>query len=267
MKLLFVSVLALSLASCTGSSSDKKTPPPSLGPNAIGNTSGQLIEKLGERQSLCQQPKDQKALLIPSEFQDNVLDLLQKDQWKSFTFKKSQDCLRVGTEVFLQLDQEEKNYMGRAFVTSMIVGEESTQVNFDVMERVYSTLVNQTGQRLPSCRSRGDWKGFIIGKDQVEEKMEKLKNGVFRASIQNGALNCYRVGSKSYVQTHRRDKEKRGFVTPSELRIVHRSELTQTEADLVHMTLDELMQSLEEGKDRDGGFVNIVAFEYTPPEE
>lgn len=266
MKLLFICFVALSVASCSNNDNRQNTPTPTLGPNSV-NTNGQLIEKLGERQSLCQQTKDQAALTIPEEYRDTVIDLLKKDQLRSFTFKGQQNCLRVGTEVLLNFDQGKKRYMGRAFVTSMLVSENSTSVKFDTRDRVYTTHIKQADQRLPSCRSRGDWTSFIIGKENVEEKVQQLKDGALRASIRNGALNCYRTNTKTYVKTDRRDKEERGYVVPSQLSIMHMSELTQAEADLVNMTLAELRQSLDAKKDRDGGFVNIIAFNYTPPEE
>ena len=262
-------IAAILMTACTASYTSINNPPPAtpFGPNGNNPQGSKRIEKLGQRQKSCIQQKDQTVLVIPEQYGEQTLELLQKDQLKSFTFSDNQNCIRVGTEVSLELSRGEKRYLGSAFVTGMSMAPTSHTIEFDTMSRVFSVSVDQQDQRLPSCRSRGDWRSFYIGTENVEQKIQDLSSGTFRADIQNGALGCYRVGHESYVKTKRKDKEKRGKIVAQKLELLHMSELTQSHADLVNTSLQELLQKLEANKDKDGGFVNILVFNYIPPEE
>ena len=269
----------------------------------LGTNELRSYQAWGERPSSCKDDKDWYRFTIPAEFVEATSkNILQKKKY--FSFFNGDSCLRVGTEVELHrpVDEssgrEQKSLVARIFINRIsVLGEEAvvrrmgdlpsradlylnqlknksssnTLVEYEVVSRFYNMTLNQEGQRSQNCPAYYfDWRKFYLDKEGFEESLEKLKEGKTLADIWNGGFNCFRVGKEAKILL-RRDEERNksyGRLLIEEVAMLHISDLTDELIALTGRKKDELLAELSEKKQRDGGYLSLVRFSFSPePDE
>lgn len=249
---------------------------------------------LGDRPSTCQKTDgDDFEVMISEAFTSKATQLFENDQLTQVIISNP-DCFRVGTEVRLNLENQEVNYLGRGFIETMDVLSSSglskkdtlyskTDVkrfikksqsksygvlDIKVTEKVSEACVDQQWERLPTCFSAyGDWETFRLPADGGEATAKSIAAGKTKAIMWNGVFNCYKVGTKARIIVLE-DKKRQdwGSILPTQLYVVHYNNISKKHANLLGESLTSLKKRMAENKNVDGGYVTMVVFDYLKPE-
>ncbi len=261
----------------------------------------QHLTQLGERLSSCKNLENDDFLITYNDaLNPEAKSKMQSDQLRT-AIVDADNCFRVGTELKLVLENDDFPFLGRGLVEEMKIvrkdqlltdslnefSHNSTRsyiaanparryaiIRFKVTEKIEAAYVNEKYQRLPSCfPAYSDWEAM-----PVDEKLHAdIRSKKVRAQIWNGTYNCYKVGifTEMYLKRERRDEkdakkerqqepeqESLGYIVPTELFLVHYTNLEQKHADLLGENLADLKQTMEKKKEIDGGWVTMVHFNY-----
>lgn len=248
----------------------------------------QHLTKLGERLSTCKNLETDDYII---QYDDNLApeaqSLFTSDKLHT-ALVNADNCFRIGTELKLQLAKGDSPYLGRGLLEEMKIVSKSQLASdslnefsknatgsfvksnsardyailrFKVTEKIEEAYTNEKYKRLPSCfPSYSDWEAIPL--DQTEAS--DIKAGKTKALIWNGTFNCYKVGiyTEISVKQENRPETSGGYIIPTELFLVHYTNLNQKHADLLGESLSKLKDKLAQKKDVDGGWVSMVAFDY-----
>ena len=248
------------------------------------------LDKLGERLSKCQNlAQDDYIVRYHNAFKRQVKNQFEDNKLKT-AIVPNLECFRVGTEIQLYLENDQVPYLGRALIQEIKVlnrselkkeknlGFSKSSVNdfladerassysfltFKVTEKIEEEIVTEKYKRLKTCfPAYGDWESLRTTDARL---VKDIQAGRTQALIFNGTLNCYKVGVYTSIdlRSERQQRpEKLGYIIPTEVRIVHYSNLDREHASLLDEKLSDLKKRLAENKDRDGGYLNMVVFDY-----
>ncbi len=250
----------------------------------------QHLTKLGERLSICKNLESDDFLIQYNDaLRPEVKSLLENNKLQT-AIVAADNCFRVGTELKIELLNDDLPFLGRGILEELKVVSknqlladplntfssnstknfiESTParkyalLKFKVTEKIQEAYVNEKFKRLPSCfPAFNDWEYS----PQSEDSIKDIKAGKTTAFIWNGTSNCYKVGilTELLLEKERREDPPTsyGYIVPTELFLVHYTNLNQKHADLLGERLSQLKKRMAEKKEIDGGWVTMVAFEY-----
>lgn len=253
------------------------------------------LAKLGERLSTCQNlEKDDSMVTYDLSLQREAKTRFENDRLNTAIIAEP-DCFRVGTEIQLNLQNDTIPYLGRGLIEKLEVlskeqlasstktGFTKSAVNsfikntpakqygliqFKVTEKVEEAVVTEKYKRLNTCfPANGDWEAIRL-KDM--DSVKNIQDKKTKALIWNGTFNCYKVGVYTEMVLQSENPETGlGFIIPTELHVVHYTNLGQKHADLLGENLSDLKTKMAEKKDLEGGYVTMVVFDYekTHPNE
>ena len=250
------------------------------------------LNALGQRLSTCQNLESDNFLVeFDNNFKATAKSLYDNDRLTT-AIVASPECFRVATEIKLQLSNETIPFLGRALIKdikiltkSQLLKDKSTPysqssiisfikansvqkygiISFKLTEKIGEAFVDTKFQRLPSCfTSYGDWESFRISEENIDI-VTGIQNGSKRALIWNGTFNCYKIGTKVPINVIKKAREEYGLIIPTQLYIVHYTNLTQKHAELLGEDLTKLKERMAKKKDLEGGYTTIIAFDYQKP--
>jgi hypothetical protein len=248
------------------------------------------LEELGKRPSTCENlERDAFRLTIDRTFRHKAMSLVERDKLTSAVVANP-DCFRVGTEVLVYVEGETMPFLGRALLKKInIMSPREVQnsqgldysksdikdyidkteakqyglLTFKMTQKVAEIEMNQEYDRLPTCFvSFNDWRSMRLKSEQTK-LLKDIKQGNQSAIIWNGTYNCYKVGVYTEIQFEGDPiGTDHGWIVPTELHVVHLSNLSAKHARLVGESLPELRTRLEANQQTEGGYLTLVAFEY-----
>ena len=250
-----------------------------------------VLKELGQRLSSCQNLEYDDFIVEMDETLKREAQNLFQDDKLTAVVVENPDCFRVGTEIKLFLKNSTIPYLGRALVKELETLNGSELINskntpftrntlkdfvnatretqygilqIRVSEKVEEKVITEQYKRLNTCfPSYGDWEAMRLEATQTP-LVSEIKNGRSKAQIWNGTFNCYKIGIRARIQIQG-DFTDHGNIIPTELHLVHFTNLTNKHASLMDMSLSHLKSTLEPKKDIDGGYVTMVVYNYEEP--
>ena len=255
-----------------------------------------VLNKLGERLSSCKNlENDDYKIVYAADLQREAKNLFTDDKLTT-ALVVSPDCYRVGTEIDLNLASDLKPYFGKALLKEIHVLNQSELLSskandfskpatrefirnnpaktygvlkFKLTQKIAPYTVTDKYKRLPTCfPSYNDWEAIRLPDDKMAKD---IQSGKTKGLIWNGTFNCYKVGvytemilptDNARPKTEGQEPESLGYIIPTELHVVHYTDLTNDHANLVGEHLSALKKKMEEKKDLEGGYVTLVGFDF-----
>jgi hypothetical protein len=260
----------------------------------IKSAHAELITELGQRDSRCtKESADSFEVVVPEILKLETQNQASQDLLKQLIVP-SPHCFRVGTEAKVLFENTEIALLGRGFISSIEnlskndlrkknlnfsktsildyikqhPSNEYSILNIDISEKVFETTVHNKFQKLPTCfPTYGDWETYLLPDLKADDLLQKIKSGKIKAQIKNGTFNCYKIGVSAHLVDSKGHTNDFGSIVPKELYLVHYSNLNEIHAQLLGEDLISLKKRMSENKNKDGGYTNIVVFDYLPPEQ
>ena len=252
------------------------------------------LTDLGERLGSCQNLEyDDFIVTVSKSLQKETQNLFFDDKLTAVLVEQP-DCYRVGTEIQIHLEDDPIPYLGKAIIDEIeVLSPEELKkhkntpytkssledyvsntrdnqygiLKIRVTEKVTNYYVNQEYERLPTCfPSYGDWESIRLTEND-KALVDDIKSGRVIAQISNGTFNCYKVGIRARIQVAGDYETDHGNIIPTELYVIHYSQLTSKHAKYFGQSVSELKSEMEKNKDVDGGYTTIVVFDYEKPRE
>lgn len=247
------------------------------------------LTQLGERSNLCENLEtDEIAITYDRSLRYEAKNLWESQQLNTAIVSQP-NCYRVGTEVRLNIENETIPYLGKAFIKNIRIlnardlsqnkstgfskntvssyieknpSNEYGLITYKVTERIEESVLKEKYDRLKSCfPSFSDWETLPLKEDQ-QDLLQQIQQRKKTAFIWNGTYNCYKVGVYTEILFPGTQPKANGYILPTELQLVHFTNLKQKHADLLGISLNQLKEDLTKDKELDGGYVTIVVFEY-----
>ena len=246
------------------------------------------LDKLGQRAMECQNTEgDDFIIEFDKSFVREAKNHLHDDKL-DMAILPSAGCLRVGTEVRLNLAGEEIFYVGKALINSIEVVKQKSLllrklpftkssiqgflksnrekdyaiVRFKHFEKVEETMLTEQYDRLNTCfPTYADWRSMRL-KDGQESLVTSIQKRKTKAQIWNGTFNCYKVGIRAAITIPSKKGENLGNIIPTELHLVHYTNLKRKHARILGKSLSKLKEEMAVNKEIDGGYTTMVVFDY-----